>query len=351
MATFSNNSSPYGNNTQKVRDYLGGYGLGVQQGPLQAPVDPQSSPRADSQYNRFNFGPSVYGTNPNGSSGGPAPIYAPQVFNGVTYDNPEDLAAAQHEFYQGQYGRNLNLLNDTHNSGLLTFQQRQQQLDQTDQNLGNQRIDLGTGYENSLNQLGQGRDQTINSQSGYFSSVSPNARQSQQDVLEGKVQDQYQNSLGTLNTQRDRNNQSLDQATANQDLNRQQYSQDFTNFGDQYQNQLQTLDQDLQNNTDQGTQGVLDYQNLLKNFASQQNAVASANTTQYDPVALLQGYQQYIVGAQNTGIPNDQIQAQVLQQLKAKGLNQDSINGIMQALYPGLQGTPQPTENIYGRGA
>jgi hypothetical protein len=88
-----------------------------------------------------------------------------------------------------------NLLNKMYSSGLISFDEQRQGLDDARSNIQAQMKQMRNSYATAKTNLATQRDDTLNSQSMYFSQIAPDAYQSQQDVYSNKVKDNYNTGL------------------------------------------------------------------------------------------------------------------------------------------------------------
>lgn len=250
--------------------------------------------------------------------------FAPIQYNGQVYNDPTSYANAVITDAKSTHDKNVSTINKAYENGLISFDQRQKLVEQNRTSLGDQ------------------LKGTLNSQRGYFNSISPNATQSGEKVLADQAQGEYAQGLGTLDTQQ------------------QQIGTDKSAYDQSYQNSLSAEDQNLLRTQDQAAnsitgaqsaaQGILDtgtnnaiaYQNQVKQIQAQNaNGAASAaasrapQVTQYDPVQLGQSIASYAQSAQNSGLTPDQALVAASKQLSMQGIdvNSPQVQGILSYVY------------------
>lgn len=317
---------------------------------------PQTKILADTPPSPFGSNP-ITATNPAGSSFTPTPLptfntvykgqsytdpnalagaqardaFAPIQYNGRVYNDPTSYANAVITEAKSTHDKNVSSINKAYENGLITFDQRQKLVDQNRTSLGDQL---------------QG---TLTSQRGYFNSIAPNATQSGEKVLADQAQGQYQQGLGSLDTQQ------------------QQIGTDRAAFDTNYQNSLGAEDQNLLRVQDQAAnsvsgsqaaaQGILDtgannaiaYQNQVRQTqaANANGAAGSAKVTQFDPVQLGQSIAGYMVSGQQIGLTPDQAMIAAGNQLKTQGIdpNNPQVQGILQYVYGQVTNPSTPYGN------
>jgi len=114
-------------------------------------------------------GGQVLGATTAGGGGGTAPEEPPfeAWFQGVKYDDPAAYQEAVSGAMLEEYNRTKTQLDRAYDAGLIDFSERERQLRET-------------------------RDKTIQSQQGYFSAISPQALQNQQQTYAGETKETYQ---------------------------------------------------------------------------------------------------------------------------------------------------------------
>lgn len=235
-----------------------------------------------------------------------AAAFKPVIYNGQTYNDPTQYANAVISDVKGTHDKNVSQINAAYQNGLLTFDQKQKLIDQNRQSLTDQ------------------LHQTLDSQNGYFNSISPDAVQSQQGVLADKATTAEQQGQSTIN----------DAQT--------QLGSDKSLYNANYQNSLTANDQNqqqgidaannsvLQNqeNTQSTVQGILDSgKNAAASFA---NSQPTSSTVNYDPATLIQNVASYLTNANSTGLTPDQQTQSITSLLGSQGLNAQQIAPILQ---------------------
>jgi len=170
----------------------------------------------------INVGQSLKSLLPGGLKAGiykyssPNAMYFPRGVLGATTtaqpmqqnQNAGGVQAAANKAYNDQ----SKLIDANYKAGLLSFDQAQNDLAEARSNIQNQMAMLRRSYGKSLKQLGDTRDQTIESQRGYFNFLSPEAYQSQQGVYENKAHQVYKEGVSDLNYTRQQNERAMAQA-------------------------------------------------------------------------------------------------------------------------------------------
>jgi len=112
-----------------------------------------------------------------GTTGGEtaAPAYR-QVYNQVEYTTPEAYKAAVDSDILAQHDETKKKIDNMYDRGLITLDEKE------------------TAIAENRRQLKTSRDEALADQAGFFSSVSPQALQSQQGTYANKVQTDYQNT-------------------------------------------------------------------------------------------------------------------------------------------------------------
>lgn len=134
-----------------------------------------------------------------GDSGGFEPI----MFQGQLYTDPNAYYAAREAAIESEYQRQL-----TEGQGRYAT---------ANTGLDRQLEDLLYGFTNNLQTLLSGQDKALQSQQGYFSAISPDAEQSQQQVYAQQTRDETARGQSDLERQKSRGETQISEArTANQ---------------------------------------------------------------------------------------------------------------------------------------
>lgn len=248
----------------------------------------------------------IYYSDPNAlASAQAANSFSPIDYNGTTYTDPTSYANAIIGDARTAHDKNITQINQAHDAGLITFDQRQQLIDQNRQSLKDQLAN------------------TLNSQQGYFDQVSPDAIQSQQGVMAGKAQDATNQGNQTL------------------DVSAQQLQGDKTAYGTQYANTLSANDAALQKTTDAANNVVLNNQAVDQGIidAGKNAGLAFANSqpqstqTAYDPSQLVQNIAGYFINSNAAGLSGDQQMQGIQSQLAGQGFNMNQVMPYIQYAY------------------
>lgn len=314
----------------------GGGGWGDPTPP--SPINSNPTPLAPTNTNTTS--PSYSTTAPTGTSsstsdtGGTPTNTFSQYFGGTLYNDYAGYLNAVNTAAQSEYDKQRKALDAAYSSGLLSYDQRQHALEVNRQNINTQAGDLMSSYQNNLKTLDTTRTQALQGQAGAFARLSPDVQQSEQGVLAGQTQDQYNTGLSNVNQTKQRNDtaiaQSLDQlgqAQTNLGTEKAQYGTD-------YQNNIGSLDQAKQQQVDSTLNQYLDYLNpggYALNLGAVTPDVASvnANTSGYDIAPILNKIAGLIPNA--TGVGG----AQVKRPGSVTTPNTPSIEDILNYLYAG----------------
>lgn len=249
-----------------------------------------------------------------GSAAGAA--FQPIVYKGQQYTDLGSYQNAIHKDAVDQYNTQKKYIDQAYQNGLISFNQAQQQLDFSRQN-------IQTQHQQNLDQINAGREASLSSLAQFFSNVSPQAYQSQQGAKQQQAVDLANQGLQNENTNFAQNTTNLDNSQTNLGISKQQNEQ-------QYQNQVQQLNDALVNQQDQLANQALDFR--AKQAAAY--SAAAPKVTQYDPTEILKGlaglYQQ---DTQNYGLTDQQARLNLQQTLQQTGLNAKDQAAIEQYFY------------------
>lgn len=270
-------------------------------------VIPQSSVYAAPANGQQPGQPGAPGSNPGSSSGGSGGGAAPQFqqyFQGRLYTDPQSYHDAYNAAVESNYQQQLTRLKGGYDQSIGNFENQLNQLKtgydqglgmlaQNKGALGRQGEDLATTYANSLEGLAKGRDSALTSQSGYFSNISPYAYQSQQQDYADRTNQEYTKGEESLNKQKSRNQQLLDEAYANLALQQKNYENSYQqnltqaqqqrqNYEQNYQDTLAQLSQNKSGQFDVSGNQLLDWRQQMSNPTS-----VSAGTQGYDVAGFL----------------------------------------------------------------
>lgn len=249
----------------------------------------------------------------------------PKYYNGQVYTDPTAYANAVIADAQTSHDANVKQINAAYQNGLITYQQQKDLIDQN-------RTTLSTQLGQNLDTLKQNNQGSQDSNTGYFNSISPDATQSQQGVYSGKINDATATATANAQTDFGNANKSLDTQATNLGTAQQGFQQN-------YQNQLQTADQNLLSAKDAALNGTLP-----------QTSSTGGSSSQIDPATLVQNIALSAIGANSAGLSPAQSQQAVTAQLAGQGLNPAQIAPYIQYVYggggqPGIINDPN---NSYG---
>ena len=242
--------------------------------------------------------PTLPGTvSPTGTGGtGGAGTFS-QIFQGTLYNDPTAYTNALNAAIEAEYQRQLNSLNQTFGQNIGNFAQG--------------RDNLNYDYNNNLATIGSARDAALNSQSGYFSSIAPDAYQTGQDTYMNKTQADYTSGLNDLNR--------------NRDLGLQQLDTGEQNYRQNYQDTLAGLEANKQQLLDQAGNANLDFTNKV--------GAASANVPQFDTLGVVNNLAKGYFGGLAAGFNPDELKTSIKNSLGQYKLNQSDRNAIENYLY------------------
>ena len=196
-------------------------------------------------------------------TGGGEPTFQPRYFQNVYYTDPALYAQAVQDSINAEYGNQYDL-------GQRSFAQQRSGLNLQQENLG---YDFSSNLANLQTAL---RD-TLGSQAGYFSAISPEAYQSQQGSYADRTNEEFGRGQTDLTRQRDQGNEAIAQAQGNLNLDETGYYQGLeqarTNLLDELLNTTSNYNDPInlgQNIIDRQVQlGPLNSQGALAGIAGQ----------------------------------------------------------------------------------
>lgn len=249
-----------------------------------------------------------------GSAAGAA--FQPIVYKGTQYTDLGSYQNAIHKDAVDQYNQQKKYIDQAYQNGLISFNQAQQQLDFSRQN-------IQTQHQQNLDQINAAREASLSALSQFFSNASPEAYQSQQGAKQQQAVDLSNQGLQNENTNFSQNTANLDNSQTNLGISKQQAEQ-------QYQNNVQQLNDALVSQQDQLANQALDFR--AKQAAAY--SAAAPKVTQYDPTEIIKGlaglYQQ---DTQNYGLTDQQARLNLKQTLQQTGLNANDQAAIEQYFY------------------
>lgn len=191
-------------------------------------------------------------TNETGGSGtGTATQQFQQYYNGQLYTDPHTYYQALLATATKSHADAVKQANQAYEDGLISYDQRQEAISKSRSAQNTALGDIGKSFENTVTGLGNTRKSNLGSISGYFSSISPHAYQTQQGTSEELQNKYYAEDLVSAEEQRGRNvgliNENisaLDQEEQNLGRSRQTYTQELPQV-------IAGLDQQLKDIKDQ----------------------------------------------------------------------------------------------------
>ena len=234
-----------------------------------------------------------------GGTGEGGTTFQPRYFQNVYYTDPNLYTQAVQDAINAEYGNQYDL-------GQRSYSQQRQGLNQSQEN-------LGYDFTNNLANLQTALGDTLGSQAGYFSAISPEAYQSQQGSYADRTNEEFGRGQTDLTRQRDQGNEAIAQAQGNLNLDETGYYQGLE------QARTNLLDELLNTTTDYN-----DPINLGQNIIDRQVQLGPLNSQ-----AGLAG-----IAGQNTGLGQTQQQRSAqLTSFKNMGLSDSQIAALEAYLY------------------
>lgn len=302
-------------------------------------------------------------------------------FGGQFFENVTDYANAVRNAATSEYNKLKGNIEKAYQSGLIDFDEREAQIKNARDNVKLQTEQLTKGYNQSKEGIGEARDAGYKSQASFFSNVSPDAYQSQQQTMFDKTTSEADKQFGNLEDQKRANDAQiasttlgLDQAEAQTGRARSQFTDTYNqnleaankgltqqtdaanDYETTYKNNQSLTDDQRKYNADQSLQAYRDtLANNVLSLQAQQDAArkagavsAAANVQQYDPVSFLQGLRNYTIGALGQGYNEAQAKQLTEQYGAQSGIGKEQLSQFINFLYPNGKYKPADAA-IYGQ--